>query len=105
MLLEELINSSEPLPLPEELEQTAFAHGFWSWMAVARGKLLERIENSLIHLLPKALFSLEMVLVQRWSRVSMPSLALEMKIARMQGELVGKTSEERYLDFVRQLFW
>lgn len=103
--LDELIEltKSNPSEAPPEIAELPFGEFFWPWLEVAQHRLnAQTTPNHRMLLNDHAHFSLKKSLVQRWSRCCAPSLTLEMAIARRQGILTGKTSQERYASFIQQ---
>lgn len=103
--LDELIELTKPSPseTPPEIAELPFGEVFWPWLEVALHRLNAQTTPSHRELLnDQAHFSLKKSLLQRWSKCCAPSLTLEMGIARRQGILTGKTSQERYASFIQQ---
>lgn len=103
--LDQIIAASKPSSVPEEIKKMPFADGIWPWMRVGRERLRAKAKRELKNLLPGAIFSMEKSLMQRWVQVAAPSFALELSITKMQDELHGETSRDRYFDFVQRKFW
>ena len=104
-ILDEIIQSSNPIPVPGQILKLPFGDGFWPWMRVARKRIQKRAGKELKLLFPEAVLSIEESLIKRWEQIAAPSFALEMSISRLHGELDGETLNDRYCSFMQKMFW
>ncbi len=100
--LEEILGCTRGLSVPRKWAEIPFAEAFFPWLQRARERLKQRMTVSSARVSDEAMACLEGELLRRWSEVCSPACVLEMHIVKMQEELKGETSEERFRDYVQR---
>lgn len=103
-LIEELLLCSRKEEIPKPASRYPFDHAIFPWIKVARTHLLYMIGTLPKFFHERVLQTLEIELVQRLSKLCAPVFATQMHLAKHAGKLQGKTSKERYHDFVDSLY-
>lgn len=102
---EEILNRVEKKRPVAEILDVPFWEVLWPWIGVAKEQLRKKAGKSLSLLSAKALLSLEISLLKRWSALCTSSFSFEMQIHRAEFSLKGSTPRKRYLNFIEKRFF